>query len=129
MEYRRQGMFDDWEQRLGIVLGTEKDEDNEICLPMVSKATLKTYLDYLRKQLVFPLQALYENETGPLESELIEVTIKQFVEEIDEFYGLLCVCMEGRNSIIVPLADLTVNETDPNYVFIDDYLSWFWNYR
>lgn len=30
-------MFDDWEQRLGMVLGTEKDEDNEICLPMVSK--------------------------------------------------------------------------------------------
>ena len=65
-------MLDDWEQRIGQVLGVEEaedeDEDEELDLPMVSFETLKKYLEYLRKQLVFPLQAVYEHETGSFES-------------------------------------------------------------
>lgn len=121
------GMLDDWEQRIGQVLGVEEDE--ELDLPMVSFETLKKYLEYLRKQLVFPLQAVYEHEIGPFKSTEVKVRIERFAEEIDEFYGLLCEGWEGRRHVVLPLADLNVKKTDPNFVFIDDYLTWFWNYR
>ncbi|WP_410511861.1 calcium-binding protein [Paenibacillus sp. BR2-3] len=128
-------MCDDWEQRIGKVLGVkededeDEDEDDEFNLPMVSFETLKKYLEYLRKELVFPLQAVHENETGPFESAAVKVTITQLAEEIDENYGLLCEGKEGKRHVVMPLAELSVKETDPNFVFIDDYLTWFWNYR
>lgn len=57
------------------------------------------------------------------------MTIVGLDEDADEFYGLLCEGKEVSRNVVVPLAELIVNETDPNFVFIDDYLSWFWNYR
>lgn len=122
-------MSDEWEQRIGQVLGAEEDEDGELDLPMVSLETLQKYLEYLKKQLVFPLHAVYEHETGPFKSKSIHVRIEQFAEEIDEFYGLLCVGKEGKRHVVLPLAELSVREKDPNFVCIDDYLTWFWNYR
>lgn len=124
-------MFDDWEQRMVQILGVEEaeDENEEPELPMVSYGTLKKYVEYLREKLVFPLQAVYEHEIGPFKSTEVKVRIERFAEEIDEFYGLLCEGREGRRHVVLPLADLNVKETDPNFVFIDDYLTWFWNYR
>lgn len=142
-------MFEDWELRIAKILGVEvqnseddeeeydeddeeyEDDDDEEVLEqmMVSSVTLKKYFEYLRKKLVFPFQAIYEKETGPFEAIDIKLKITQFSEEIDVEYGLLCEGKEGKQQVVVPLADLSVKEKDRNFVLIDDYLTWFWNYR
>lgn len=125
-------MHDQWELRIIGILGRvtvdEEDGAEDDC-PTVSYETLKKYRDYLKRNLVFPFEAVYDQETGPINSVTRKVIIASLDEEVDEFYGLFCQGKEGRCNVTVPLAELTVSEADPNYHFIDDYLTWFWNYR
>lgn len=124
-------MLDQWEQRIAGILGVEmiEGDDDEHDLPSVSYETLKLYREYLRRKLTFPFDAVYDSETGQLKSITSQMTTVGLYEDADEFYGLLCEAKEGRSNMVVPLAELIVSESNPNFVFIDDYLTWFWNYR
>lgn len=124
-------MLDQWEQRIAGILGIEtlEGEEDGNDLPSVSYETLKLYLEYLRQKLTFPFEAVYDRETGSLKRTTFKMTIVGLDDDADEFYGLLCEGKEGRRNAVVPLAELIVGETDPNFVCIDDYLTWFWNYR
>ena len=46
-----------------------------------------------------------------------------------EFYGLFVTGREGRRKIVVPLAEVEVNEEGENILLVEDYNTWFWNYR
>lgn len=124
-------MLDQWEQRIAGILGVEmiEGDDDEHDLPFVSYEMLRLYREYLRRKLTFPFDAVYDHETGQPNSMTSRITVVGLQEDADEFYGVLCEGKEGRSNMVVPLADLIVGESDPNFVFIDDYLTWFWNYR
>jgi len=98
-------------------------------LPLVSHETMEQYLHYLKLTLSFPFPAVYEQETGPFDSVEHQVKVVGIDDFIDDKYGLLCTAREGRRKRIVALAELIVAEKDPNYQYLDDYLSWFSNCR
>ena len=48
---------------------------------------------------------------------------------IDDMYGLLCDARMGKRKVVVPLGELEVPVGKPNRPLVEDYCSWFWNYR
>ncbi|MEW9674636.1 calcium-binding protein [Lentibacillus sp. L22] len=97
----------------------------------VTNEHLGRYYRYLQQHLTFPFRATYEGETGPLSFTEYELNCLQLDQEIqfEEFYGILVECREGRKKTIWELADIVVDEENVNYQLIDDYQTWFWNYR
>jgi hypothetical protein len=133
-------MIEPWERRVAEIIGVELEEDevdvdvdaNEeesISLPHVSYKTLEIYHRYLSERLSFPFAAVFDQETGPFDSITHQVKVIGLEEDCDDFYGLLCTAKEGRKKRIVTLAELSIQEKGPNYTIIEDYLSWFSNYR
>ncbi|PIY80455.1 MAG: hypothetical protein COY80_02880 [Candidatus Pacebacteria bacterium CG_4_10_14_0_8_um_filter_42_14] len=92
-------------------------------LPNVSQKTLINYHQHLSQHLIFPIKA--KNDSGG------EITILGLsdAENIDEFYGLFCVGRSNEKLVELPLAEILVYEKDKNSTLIDDYTTWFWNYR
>ncbi|MFT8319005.1 MAG: calcium-binding protein [Sporolactobacillus sp.] len=123
-------MEDAWEKRLRDILENSdlRGEDDDD-LPMVTSETLETYLNYLKKHLIFPFAASYERETGFLSAKTYDVKVMGLNDEIDDFYGLICAVKLGRKKRYIPMGDLEVRSDDPNYHLIDDYNTWFWNFR
>lgn len=122
--------FDKQEKRISKIIGL--DENNE--LPDVSDETMKAFHKYLCENLELPFTATFEEETGPMESTqyLVKITSLLDFEDHDdlEFDGLYGKGKQGREEIVIPLAELTVTEEESrNFQLIDDYCSWFWNYR
>ena len=107
----------------------EEEEEDGFNLPSVSYETLKLYRDYLKRKLTFPFEAVLDRETGSPKAAASQIKLVSLDDDADEFYGLLCEGKEGRRNVVVPLAELIVGETEPNFVLIRDYLAWFWNYR
>jgi len=108
------------------------DEEND--LPDVSEETLELYYDYLREHLTFPFEGGYSRETGPLEFTDYDLRVTGLLDldEHDdlEFYGLMCEGRQGRRHVVVPLAEVEVEDEDgPNAQLVSDYRYWFWNYR
>lgn len=125
-------MEDAWEMRLKNILGDlgpvgKEDEDDD--LPMVTGETLETYSNFLKEHLVFPFTASYERESGPFSSRTYDVKVTGLDEYIDDFYGLICSAKIGRKTWHIAMGELEVSSGDPNYRFLDDYNTWFWNYR
>jgi hypothetical protein len=99
-------------------------------LPEVNTETLEKYFAVLTKNFVFPIQGTYDQETGPLQHTTHPVIIKNLSEDIDEFYGIYVEGAAGKKNVEIPLADFDCNTTDQrNFQCIDDYKTWFWNYR
>ncbi|MFT8872530.1 MAG: calcium-binding protein [Sporolactobacillus sp.] len=96
---------------------------------MVSAKTLKLYFNDLKKRIIFPFTGQYEKETGRLFEDLIEVQVLDVDKRIDDFYGIICLIKIGRKTGYVPLADIEPRSDDANFALIDDYKTWFWNYR
>lgn len=125
-------MEDEWERRLRDILGNSDPmgkEDADDDLPMVTGDTLETYSDFLKRHLIFPFAASYEREVGPFSSETYNVKVTGLDEYIDDFYGLVCSVKLGRKTQHIAMGELEVSSGDPNYCFLDDYNTWFWNYR
>jgi hypothetical protein len=81
--------------------------------------------------LKFPFSASYDQEVGPLSVAEFDVNCIRLDQEIkvDEFYGVMVECRQGRKKAIVPLADIDVNEEGTNFTLTEMYHSWFWTYR
>ncbi|UOF91701.1 calcium-binding protein [Fodinisporobacter ferrooxydans] len=127
-------MVEPWERRVADILGIDinRKQAGEISagLPEVSMDNLERYQLYLKHNLNFPFEATFDLETGPFETTSHRVKVIGLEDMIDDFYGLLCTAKEGRRKRIVAVAEpLVLAKTDPNYQLIDDYLSWFCNYR
>lgn len=117
------------EKRVAHILKVKEDEN----LPKVSEKTLNVYHHYLNKNLSFPFDAKYPEETGPLEKIHYDIKITDILD-IDEcsdleFYGLFCKGKQGRCKIAIPLAKVEMKQKGKNQQLIEDYNMWFWNYR
>lgn len=102
-------------------------------LPGVGKETLQSYHDYLTANLSFPFEARYPDSLGPHEEIIQIATVVGLLDpakSLDcECLGLTCKARWGKEEIALSLADLEVDEDDPNHELIEDYRYWFWNWR
>src|SRR4030042_7176304 len=115
---------DEQEQRILRVFQLQKN------LPEVDTNVLEKYFTFLTKNLLFPIQGTFDQETGPLQHTIYPITVKHLVEDLDEFYGIYAKGVTGKKHIEIPLADFNCNTADHrNYQLIDDYKTWFWNNR
>ena len=116
------------EKRVAEILGTEKGRE----LPLVSEKTMKIYHSYLNKNLSFPFDAEYSEETGPLEDTYYDIRVTGLVELEEcldlESYGLFCKGKQGRHKVEIPLAEVTVKQKGKNKQLIENYCMWFRNY-
>lgn len=99
-------------------------------LPTVSEDTLLMYYQYLQTHLRFPFFAEYCEETEDLEEvyKLIEVTALAEDDEVNTDDGILCKGRYEKWDVMVPLADLVIDDDDLNFQIVDDYQYWFFSY-
>lgn len=129
---------EEWElevaQILGV-LGLKKDKnckEKELFeLMEVTFESLMVFYRHLEQHMTFPFSALIEDEVGPFE--VIErcvdcIRLEQNIK-VDQLYGILVECRLGREKIIVPLAEIEVDDDHVNSSIIALYQDWFWNYR
>jgi hypothetical protein len=100
-------------------------------LPEVDDGTLEVYRQYLAANLTFPVEAEYGTEFG--HPEKVKITGLGDPDEeppyIDDKYGLLCDARMDRRKAVLPVGELEVTKGKANRQLIEDYRSWFWNYR
>ena len=100
----------------------------DAAVPKVGKETLLKYHEYLAKSLSFPFQALYAETTPPVKQLVRYVTVVGLSDSARRrLYGLFCKVRIDNAELELPLADLGIQENDPNRQLIDDYLHWLWN--
>lgn len=97
-------------------------------LPKVSRETLSQYHSYLAQKLTFPFPALYAETTPPVRQIVRYVVVLGLSDsQLRRQYGLFCKVQMDDRVTELPLADLGIQEQDPNRQLIDDYLHWLWN--
>ena len=117
----------DEDDRVRMVFGLTSNDP----LPEVDDETLETYRQYLAAHLTFPIEAEHGAEYGHPEN--VKVTGLGDPDEdppyIDDKYGLLCDARMGHRKVVLPVGELEVTKGKVNRRLIEDYRSWFWNYR
>jgi hypothetical protein len=131
-------VLEEWELKVADILGVSKlekgnkySESDLFDLLEVTYERLMTFYDYLHNKLKFPFSASYEQEVGPLSVAEYDVNCIRLDQEmkVDEFYGILVECRQGRKKVIIALADIDVYEEGTNSALIEMYHHWFWTYR
>lgn len=100
--------------------------------PAVNARTLETYYDYLRNNIRFPFFGVFseqrEQNSVYHPVEVLAIMDPDESEELDK-YGLLTeVLIEGQKAKM-PLAEIVINQGDPNYDLVEDYCVWYWSER
>ena len=102
-------------------------------LPPVTDETLEIYYQYFKNALIIPFQTIYKQEIGFLQELQHEITVIDILNPTQsfdsDFYGIFCESKTNTGTKIIPLAELELDADDENYLLIDDYSMWFWNYR
>ena len=136
--------FDKQRQRLADIFGTED-------VPSVDAGTLKRYLDHLKQHLEFPCQLTGIEDfpweefyvIGPGSKKEHERLRKTRPSYMDTYELLSFDVVGSRSGIVVnvqrvsdkkkfvlPLADLeATNKKSKNYELLDDFSTWFVNWR
>jgi hypothetical protein len=111
-------------ERIADVFGLSAAED----IPEVTEASLAAYHQHLSTHLRFPFMVEYIEDAETLEetSWTLLLTALAALDECDVIDGLLCEGRREPNLVLVPLAEIDVEEDTPNAQFITDYQKWFW---
>jgi hypothetical protein len=117
------------EDRIRAALGLKRRGK----LPGVGKDTLQRYYAYLASELTFPFEAKYPEPVGLHEEIVRTVTVVGLLDPVKnldcESLGLVCKARRGKPMVELSLADLEVDQSDPNHELIEDYWYWFWNWQ
>jgi len=101
--------------------------------PQVDDENLFRYYEYLSGHLRFPFTAYYPEPTNRHEETLHECRVLGLLDPSkyisDEFDGIFCKTRKGTFEVNLPLVELEVPQGSPNFQWIEDYWSWFWNWR
>ena len=102
-------------------------------LPEVGNETLQSYYDYLTTHLSLPFQVRYPEPIGLHEEIIRTVTVVRILDPTKNLdcksLGIVCKARQGKQMVELSLADLEVEEDDPNHQLVEDYWYWFWNWR
>ena len=112
-------MDDYWEQRVSNILCFDNQEGNnsEDDLPNVTDETLEIYINYLKTNLVFPFEATYDQEVGPLSTKVMlyaydvgneVLSLRSLMKFEDAYFSPLINNVNRKNS-----RKLTSNATPP----------------
>lgn len=116
------------ESRIRAALGLEHGQ-----LPKVESQWLYRYYQYLAAHLSLPFEAEYAEDISGYRQLVSIITVISLLHPDEhakhEEFGLICRARRGTQEIEVPLADLELGESAPNYRLIEDYWYWFWNWR
>jgi hypothetical protein len=118
----------DQKARILSALGPSDDR-----LPQVDDENLFRYYEYLSGNLRFPFTAYYPKPTNSVEETLHKCGVLGLLDPSkyisDEFDGIFCKTRKGTFEVNLPLVELEVPQGSPNFQQIEDYWSWFWNWR
>jgi hypothetical protein len=136
--------FDKQRQRLADIFGTEG-------VPSVQTETLERYLDHLKQNLElpcqltgiedFPWEAIYVIGPGDKEEhEQLRQTKPSYLDtyellsfdDVKSRFGIMVNVrrVSDKKIFVLPLADLkTTDKKSKKYELLDDYVTWFVNYR
>ncbi|WP_407269657.1 DUF6398 domain-containing protein [Radiobacillus sp. PE A8.2] len=130
--------LEDWEVSVAhlldipnLVKGKTYNESDLFDLLAVTNEKLEIFYGYLQNHLSFPFSATYQQDVGPLSVAEYDVNCLRLdqIMEFDEFYGIYIECRQERKKVTVTLAEIEVDEENPNYALIQLYQAWFWKYR
>ncbi len=109
--------------RVRMVFGLTSDD----FLPDCDEDSLETYYDYLDSRLSLPMEAKHAAETDFCRSTLPIIKVVALDREIgwDEVDGIYCKTCTGKTEEVVPLVELGIRRSNPNFRLIDDYSEWF----
>jgi hypothetical protein len=116
------------ERRIRSALGLARGP-----LPPVTRQWLRAYYAHLLDRLAFPFDAPYAEESIFSGAVLSPVTVVGLVDPEaipdQERSGLLCKAFRGQQELCIPLSDVELADSSPNFQLIEDYWYWFWNWR
>ena len=116
----------DEDDRVRMVFGLTSNDP----LTDVDDDTLLVYHKYLAANLTFPIEAEHGAEYGhPEKVKVIGLGDPDEEPMIDDEYGILCEARMERQVVSLPLAELEVLKGKANRQLIEDYCSWYWDYR
>jgi hypothetical protein len=102
-------------------------------LPKVDEVTLTRYYRYLNERLSFPFTAWYPEPANSREERDYRCTVVQLIDPVtglgDEFDGIFCKARRGKYERNLPLIELELSPSDPNYLLVENYWDWFWHWR
>jgi hypothetical protein len=102
-------------------------------LPEVGRESLQRYFEYLSVHLRLPFEARYPEPVGLHEEIVRTVTVTGILDPAKvlgcQSLGIVCRAKQGKRIVELSLADLEVDELDPNHALLEDYWYWFWNWR
>jgi hypothetical protein len=137
--------FEKQEKRIIAILGTKKLD--------VTRKTLKTYLEYLKRHVDMPCQLTgiedfeweeryvfgfgskreYKELKKTQPSYKDKFNLIEFVDEMDDYYDGIFVNVQrvsDKKKFVLSLADLkSTDRKSKNYQLLDDYSVWFVNNR
>ena len=107
-----------------------RDKEGERIFNVIANADdeLEAWNHYLSKVITFPFKAMVSEpqDSGPLDDDA-EVNVLRIVDT-DDLYGLLVKVTSGRQRLVFPLCDLTVEDKkSSNHIPVQDYCVWFAN--
>lgn len=102
-------------------------------LPRADDEMVSRYYRYLSRHLVFPFEACYPEAVTADEEALNRCTAVALLDPAEHadfgFSGLYCKVHRKNLEVNLPLIDLQLPETHPNFQKIEDFWYWFWNWR
>jgi len=112
---------DDEGDRIRMVFGLTGDDP----LPAVNDETEQQYLEYLKAHLTFPFEATHWESPENFHAEK-HVAVVGFASPspIDLADGVLCEVRCEQETGQIPLANLELDDDDPNCRYVDDYRYW-----
>jgi hypothetical protein len=116
----------DEEDRVRMIFGLTSNDP----LPDVDNETMLVYHKHLAASLTFPIEAEHGAEYGnPEKVKIIGLGDPDEEPMIDDDCGILCEARLEGQVVTLPLAGLEGVKGKPNRQFVEDYCSWFWDYR
>ena len=115
--------MDDPGDRIRAVFELTSDD----ALPRVSQQTLRHFLGHLKAHLAFPFEIKYWFASGSNVGKSFKARVLGFADPpLYRKKGIACEARRGKREFKVALTNLSADEHDPNFQYIEDYRDWFW---
>ena len=99
----------------------------------MNAGTLRRYYLHLSQCLSLPFMAWYPERTLSDDEEEYPCIVTELIDPAtglgDDFDGTFCKVRKGKHERNLPLIELELPPSDPNYSLVEHYWDWFWHWR